>query len=72
MNTIYFGGGYYGIGAAAEGYYGAAPADLTDEQCAVLAGVPKSPNAFSPAAHPDAAEERAQKVLAAMSECGYI
>ena len=72
VNTIYFGGGYYGIGAAAEGYYGAAPADLTDEQCAVLAGVPKSPNAFSPAAHPDAAEERAQKVLAAMSECGYI
>lgn len=72
VNTIYFGCGYYGIGTASQGYYGIAPAQLTDEQCAVLAGVPKSPNAFSPANHPDAAENRAQTVLAAMEECGYI
>ena len=72
VNTIYFGCGYYGIGAAAQGYYGVTPAELTEEQCAVLAGVPKSPNAFSPANHPEAAESRAQAVLAAMEECGYV
>lgn len=72
VNNIYFGCGYDGIGRAALGYYGEQPARLTNEQCAVLAGVPKSPNALSPANHPEAAQARAEVVLENMRECGYI
>ncbi len=72
VNTIYFGSNYYGIYAASVGYYGVPPEQLTDDQCAVLAGLPQAPSVYSPDVAPELAEQRAQQVLAAMRECGYI
>lgn len=72
VNTIYFGSNYYGIYAASMGYYGVPPSELTDEQCAVLAGLPQAPSVYSPDVSPELAQQRAQQVLASMRECGYI
>lgn len=72
VNSIYFGDGYYGISAAAEGYYGKAPAELTDYECAMLAGIPNAPSAYSPVKSPDLAEQRLKQVLDRMVECGEI
>ena len=72
VNTIYFGSNYYGIYAASVGYYGVPPEQLTDEQCAVLAGLPQAPSVYSPDENPELADRRAEQVLAAMRECGYI
>lgn len=72
VNTIYFGSNYYGIYAASMGYYGVPPSELTDEQCAVLAGIPQAPSAYSPDVSPELSQQRAEQVLKAMRECGYI
>lgn len=72
VNTIYFGSNYYGIYAASMGYYGVPPSELTDDQCAVLAGIPQAPSAYSPDVSPELAHQRAQQVLKSMRECGYI
>jgi penicillin-binding protein 1A len=48
LNEIYFGHGAYGLAAAAEIYFGKDPMNLTIAECAMLAGIPKSPVAFSP------------------------
>ena len=72
VNTIYFGSNYYGIYAASVGYFGVPPEQLTNEQCAVLAGLPQAPSVYSPDVSPELAEQRTQQVLAAMRECGYV
>ena len=48
LNRVYFGGGYYGIEAAAEGYFGVHANELTLAQSALLAGVLKSPATYAP------------------------
>lgn len=68
VNTIYFGSGYYGIAAASEGYYGKAPAELSEYECAMLAGLPNAPSAYSPDTSPELAEQRAQQVFKAIEE----
>ena len=72
VNSIYFGDGYYGISQAAEGYYGKAPSQLTDYECAMLAGIPNAPSAYSPDKNPELAEQRLRQVLDRMTECGEI
>ena len=72
VNTIYFGSNYYGIYAASMGYYGVPPRELTDRQCAVLAGIPQAPGAYSPDNSQELADQRAEQVLNSMRECGYI
>ena len=66
-NTIYFGSGCYGIAEAAQGYYGAAPAALTDAQCVTLAGLPQAPSLY--ASSPEKMTARANVVLKRMVEC---
>ena len=68
-NTIYFGSGYYGIAEAAEGYFGKTPAQLTDAECVMLAGLPQAPSAYSPASSPERALKRTQAVLKRMVTC---
>lgn len=68
VNTIYFGSGYYGIAAAAEGYYGKVPSELTEYECAMLAGLPNAPSAYSPDTSPELAKQRAQQVFKAIEE----
>ncbi len=72
VNTIYFGSGYYGINAAAEGYFGKTPEELTDYEAVILAGLPNAPSAYSLDTNPELAEKRAEVVLARMVECGVI
>lgn len=62
-NTIYFGSGCYGLAEAAEGYFGKTPAELTDAECVLLAGLPNAPSAYSPNSSPALALKRAQVVL---------
>ncbi len=72
VNTIYFGSGYYGISAAAEGYFGKTPEELTDYEAVILAGLPNAPSAYSLDANPELAKKRADVVLSRMVECGVI
>ena len=72
MNQIYFGQGAYGVQAAAHTYFGKDVKDLTLNECAMLAGIPKSPNYYSPINNMEAATERKEVVLDQMVKYGYI
>ncbi len=72
LNTIYFGGGAYGAGAAAQAYFHKDVKDLTISEAATLAGVIPSPSAFGPRDHIVLAEDRRLEVLGAMLEQGMI
>ena len=62
-NTVYFGSGYYGIREAAVGYFGREPLELSDYECAMLAGIPNAPSAYSPDVGNELAEKRVKQVL---------
>ncbi|MBX3577473.1 MAG: penicillin-binding protein [Rhizobiaceae bacterium] len=72
LNRVYFGSGAYGVEAASRRYFGKSARDVTLAEAALLAGLLKAPSRLSPARDPKAAEERAQLVLAAMSDQGMI
>ena len=72
MNQIYFGQGAYGVQAAARTYFGKDVKDLTLNECAMLAGIPKSPNYYSPLNNMEAATQRKSVVLDQMVKYGYI
>ncbi len=71
-NTIYLGHGNYGVEAASEYYFGKSVKDLTLDECALLAGLIKAPERFSPIKHPKRAKRRRNFVLRRMYELGYI
>lgn len=68
LNRVYFGGGFYGVEAAARGYFGKTSKDLTAGECAMLAGLLKSPNALSPWNNPKGAKKVRDFVLMRMRE----
>ena len=72
LNQIYFGQGAYGVQAAAKTYFGKNVEDLDLNECAMLAGIPKSPNYYSPLNNLKAAQERKSTVLKQMVKYGYI
>ncbi|WP_417678068.1 transglycosylase domain-containing protein [Roseibium sp.] len=72
LNRVYYGSGAYGIDAAARRYFGKSARLLTVAEAATLAGVLKAPSRYSPTRNPDLAEARAQLVLTAMSQEGFI
>ncbi len=72
LNQIYFGQGAYGVQAAAQTYFGKNVEDLSLNECAMLAGIPKSPNYYSPLNNLQAAQERKATVLDQMEKYGYI
>jgi len=72
LNTIYFGHGAYGVEAAAQTYFGKSVSELDVGQCAMLAGVIKSPGRFSPYLDPESAVGRRTLVLGKMVEQSYI
>jgi len=71
-NQIYLGAGVYGFEAGANYYFGKKARDLTLEEAAVLAGLPKAPNAYSPINNPDRALHRRNLVINNMLEDGRI
>ncbi len=72
LNRVYFGGGNYGIGAAAHSYFGKAPQDITLTEAALLAGLIKAPSYFSPNANMDRAHTRAREILRILAETDQI
>ena len=68
VNTIYFGSGHYGIGEAAQGYFGKPPRELTRAEYARLVTA-NAPSAYSPNSSPDLAVKRMQVVLNRMVGC---
>lgn len=72
LNRVYFGAGAYGVEAAAQRYYGKSARNVSLAEAAVLAGVVQSPSRLAPTRNPDAAQARAELVIAAMNEVGFI
>ena len=72
LNSIYFGSGYYGIGQAAEGYFGKEPAMLALPEAAMLAGIPNAPSLYSPYVDFMLAKKRQFVVLDAIVAAGFL
>ena len=72
LNKIYLGQRAYGVGAAAQIYYGVPVAQLTLPQMAMLAGLPKAPSTTNPITDAQRARARRDYVLGRMRELGFI
>jgi penicillin-binding protein 1A len=71
-NQIFLGHAVYGFEAASEFYFSKPARQLTLEEAAVLAGLPKGPTVYSPINHPDRALRRRTLVINALLEDGKI
>ena len=72
LNVVYYGAGFYGVNAAAEGYYGKTPAALNLPEASMLAGIPNAPSELSPFVNFMAAKKRQAIVLDTMEAQGLI
>ncbi len=72
LNKVFLGNRAYGVGAAAAVYYGKPLNELSIDQFAMIAGLPKAPSTLNPLANPEAALKRRDHVLARMHDEGYI
>ena len=72
LNRVYLGAGAYGVDAAAHRYFGKSARTLNLAEAATIAGLLKAPSYYSPIANPAASQGRAQQVLVAMKNAGYI
>lgn len=72
LNQIYLGAGAYGVEAAAETYFGKRVEQLNLAEMAILAGLPKAPNSYSPVKNLAKAKERQKYVLERMVAEGFI
>ncbi len=72
LNKILLGHRAYGVGAAADVYYGKPVGELSLAQCAMIAALPKAPSRINPITSPERAMERRDYVLGRMLELGYI
>lgn len=70
VNSCYFGDGLTGIGQASYGYLGKPACEMTDDECALMAGIPNAPSVLSE--DPEAAWARAELVLAQMGRYGLL
>nr|WP_244842951.1 transglycosylase domain-containing protein [Lactococcus nasutitermitis] len=72
VNKVNMANGYYGMGTAAEAYYGKSLPDLSIAQLALLAGMPQAPTTYNPYTNPKAATWRRNLVIDAMYKYGKI
>jgi penicillin-binding protein 1A len=72
LSNVYFGDNVYGLRAAARHYFNVEPQDLSLAQAAMLAGVVNLPSRLAPTTNLAAARRRAELVLNAMVEVGFI
>ena len=72
LNQVYFGSGAYGAQSAAKIFFGKSVEELTVAECALVAGMPKSPSRYSPLVNQDLAIKRRNIVLRQMRETGII
>ncbi|MDW8096387.1 MAG: PBP1A family penicillin-binding protein [Aquificaceae bacterium] len=72
LNYIYLGQGAYGVEAASRIYFGKSVKELTVDEAAILAGLPKAPTRYNPFRNPDRVKDRRNYVLMRMHDDGYI
>ena len=72
LNKILLGHRAYGVGAAADVYYGKSVSELSLAQCAMLAALPKAPSRINPITSPERAMNRRDYVLGRMLELDFI
>lgn len=72
LNTVYFGAGAYGVGAAARTFFGKEPAELTVGEAALLAGAIRAPSSTDPFRYPERALARRRLVLDKMVSLGWL
>jgi penicillin-binding protein 1A len=72
LNTVFFGHSYYGIQSASENYFDKSVEDLLLEEAALLVGLLRSPNYYSPWRNLERARSRRNVVLARMAAVGYL
>jgi penicillin-binding protein 1A len=72
LNRVYFGAGAYGVEAASQRYFAKHARQLSLAEAAMLAGLVKSPSRLAPTRNPGGAERRAQIVLGAMADEGFV
>jgi len=72
LNRVYFGSGAYGVEAAAQRYFGKSARTVTLAEAAMLAGLVKAPSRLAPTRNPKLARERADVVLNAMVDSGFV
>ena len=72
LNRVYFGGGAYGIDAAARKFFGHSAQTLSLEEAAVIAGLVKAPSRYAPSADPAQAKARAATVIQTMVASGAV
>ncbi|MCX8163835.1 MAG: PBP1A family penicillin-binding protein [Aquificaceae bacterium] len=72
LNYIYLGQGAYGVEAASRTYFGKSVKELTLDEAALLAGLPKAPTRYNPFRNPERVKERRDYVLMRMHENGYL
>ena len=72
LNRVYFGGGTYGVEAAARRYFGRSARSVTLTQAALLAGLLKAPSRYAPTRNVELASARIDVVLQNMADAGYL
>lgn len=72
LNEIFLGYRSYGVAAAAYNYFGKSLDQLTPDEAAFLAALPKGPNNYHPKRHPAAAKGRRDWVLGEMAQNGFL
>ena len=72
LNKIFLGYRSYGVAAAAQTYYGRPISELTLDEYAMIAGLPKAPSAYNPIANPSRAKLRRNYVLRRMNDLNFI
>lgn len=72
FNEIYLGHGYYGIKTASDGYFRKPLKELTLKESAMLVGLPKAPNFYSPTKNYELCLGRANRIIQRMLELGWI
>jgi penicillin-binding protein 1A len=72
LNQVYFGSGAYGVESAAARFFNKSAEDLSLSECALIAGIPKSPSRYSPLVNKDLALKRRNIVLKQMVDIGLI
>lgn len=72
LNRVYLGGGTYGMDAAAQLYFNKPASEVNLREAAILAGLLKAPSRYSPLANPGLSNQRADTVLQAMADAGFL
>jgi penicillin-binding protein 1A len=72
LNQIYLGAGVYGVEAACQTYFGKSVTDISLDEAALIAGLPKAPSVYAPTKHPDRARQRRDVVLKQLLQINKI